>query len=130
MVVCIARCARGSSRVVVEPRRMDIKQKMGQLWPMMLLLALAGCASSGDWFHQDGQARASDKPGYSQNNARRRPLPGRSEQKQFVSSGDRGSADRDKRERGRAHGLRDGILQNKLLAKSGRTIQTKMVRAI
>jgi hypothetical protein len=28
-------------------------RKMRQLLQLLLLLALAGCASSGDWFHQD-----------------------------------------------------------------------------
>jgi hypothetical protein len=31
----------------------DLIQKMRQLCPLLLLLALAGCASSGDWFHRD-----------------------------------------------------------------------------
>ena len=109
----------------------DLNQKMRQLCPLLLLLALAGCASSGDWFHRDeprpepptSQVIPQDAP----SQAAPQATP---EQKQFVSSSHRRSASgRRERERGRAHGLRDGILQNQLLAKSGRTIQAKMVRA-
>ena len=32
---------------------MDTGRKMRQLCQLLLLLALAGCTSSGDWFHQD-----------------------------------------------------------------------------
>ena len=35
------------------PPPTDVRRKMRQLGKMLLLLALAGCSSSGDWFHQE-----------------------------------------------------------------------------
>jgi len=42
-----------SHRTCRAPPLTDVRRKMRQLGIMLLLLALAGCSSSGDWFHRE-----------------------------------------------------------------------------
>lgn len=77
------------------------------------------------------QARACCEPARGCTAAGRTPgrHSSRAEQGQFVSGSKRRRTSRREPEQRRAHGLRDRILQDQLLTKSGRTISTEMVRA-
>ena len=93
---------------------------MRQLAKMLLLLALAGCSST-DWFHQQEPI----KPAAPTTEVV--PSAGRPRGNICPSSGRRSSPGSN-REHRRTDGMRDAILQNQLLSKSGSTIPTKMVR--